>query len=55
MSPYLYRRLMREKLAQVRQGTHTGHTPNVLRVYISRSHLGGALDRPTRTLEEVTL
>ena len=55
MSPYLYRRLMCEKLAQVRQRAHAGHAPNVLRVCISRTHLGRALDRPTRTLEQVTL
>ena len=55
MSPNLYRRLMCEKLAQVRQGAHAGHAPNVLRVCISRTHLGRALDRPSRTVEKVTL
>jgi len=55
MSPYLYRRVMRETLAQVRQGAQAAHAPNVLRVCISRTHLGRALDRTTRTLEEVTL
>ncbi len=55
MSPYLYRRLMREKLAQLRQGACAAHAPHVLRANASRTHLGRTLDRPIRSLEEVTL
>ena len=40
MSPYLYRRLMREKLAQLRQGPGARHAPPVLRVHVSRPDLG---------------
>jgi hypothetical protein len=54
MSPYLYRRLMREKLAQLRQGAAARHARGVLRVYVARADLGLALDRPPRSLEEVT-
>ena len=38
MPPYLYRRLIREKLAQLRQGG--GHAPHVRHVYVSRPNLG---------------
>jgi hypothetical protein len=55
MSPYLYRRLMREKLARLRQGAGAGHAPDVLRVYVARPDPGRALDRRIRGLEEVTL
>ena len=55
MSPYLYRGLMREKLAQLRQGAGAAHAPPVLRADASRTHLGRTLDRPIRGLEEVTL
>ena len=36
MSPYLYQRLMREKLAQLRQGGDAGQTPHALPVHVSR-------------------
>ena len=36
MSPYLYRRLMHERLAQLRRRGDAGHTPHVLRVHVSR-------------------
>jgi hypothetical protein len=38
MSPYLYRRLRREKLAQLREGR--GRAPHVRHVYVSRPDLG---------------
>ena len=40
MSLYLYRRLKRAKLAQLRQGGDAGHAPHVLRVHVSRPDLG---------------
>ena len=40
MSPYLYQRLMHEKLAQLRRGVDAGHTPHVLPVHVSRPDRG---------------